>query len=159
MQAVAQLDEDDADVLGHGEEHLAQVLRLHPVPRRRSVRADVQRQLVELGHAVDEPRDFVAEPLVQDLVGDAAVFLHVVQQRRRERVPVQFEARDEVGDGERVGDVRVAGLAHLALVALGGEFVGVLDGWPRRLGGEVLGSAGEHGIERRRPAATGSSMS
>ena len=31
VEPVAELDEDDADVLGHGEEHLAQVLRLHAV--------------------------------------------------------------------------------------------------------------------------------
>ncbi len=54
VQAIGEFDDDDADVFGHRQEHLAKVfdlrvfLRLVGDPR-------------ELGHALDELRDLVAE--------------------------------------------------------------------------------------------------
>ncbi len=56
MQPVGELDEDDADVLGHRDEHLAQVLALLLGQR-------LELDLAELGHPVDEIGHLVAEPL------------------------------------------------------------------------------------------------
>ena len=51
----------------------------------------------------------------------------VVQQRGRERDVVEAEIGEDHRDAERVGDVRVARPAHLVLVGVAGDLVGVLD--------------------------------
>ena len=54
VEAIAQLDQDDADIARHREQHLAEVLRLLLLARG-------VRQLAELRHALDEERDLLAE--------------------------------------------------------------------------------------------------
>ena len=119
MQPVGQLDDQHPDVAGHRHDHLADGLGL----RRLAVR-----HLVELGDAVDQHRDLVAEVRraagVERVVG---VLDRVVQQRRRERRRRHAELGEDRRDGQRVGDVRVAALALLAAVGLLGHVVGALD--------------------------------
>ncbi len=58
VQPVGELDDDDADVLGHGQEHLAHVLGLlllHGLGLP---------NLAELRDAVDQARDVAAEALL-----------------------------------------------------------------------------------------------
>ena len=146
MEPVGELDHQDADVAGHGHDHLAHGLGLGGV---------AVGHLVELGDAVDEHRDLTAEVLLQ--LGEAVggVLDGVVQQRRRQRRRGHAELGEDRGDGQRVGDVGVAGLALLAPVGLLGDDVGPLDD------GEVgLGVGGAHRLEQRlehrvgrRPAA------
>ena len=75
MQAVGQLDQHDADVLGHGQEHLAHVLgpQVLAVQRRASPRLialDVEElHLVELGDAVDQARDLATEAASSSAIG------------------------------------------------------------------------------------------
>ena len=117
MQAVGELDQDDAHVARHREQHLAEVLGLRFLLR-------LELDLVELGDAVDQLGDRLAE-VARDLgLGDRGVFGHVVQQRRGERLRVHVPLREDVGDGERVGDIRLAGLAELAFVRRLAEVVG-----------------------------------
>ena len=54
MQAIGELDEDDANVLDHREHHFAEALGLGFGPR-------TELDLVELADAVDEQCDFRAE--------------------------------------------------------------------------------------------------
>ena len=56
VQAVGELDDDDANVGDHGEQHLADVLGL-------VVFAVGELDLVELGDAFDDVRDLLAEAL------------------------------------------------------------------------------------------------
>ena len=79
VQAVGELDDDDADVLGHRQEHLAQVLDLRVFFR-------LVRDARQLGDAVDELRDLVAELLGDLLARDDRVFDDVVQQRGGDRL-------------------------------------------------------------------------
>ena len=58
VQAVGELDEQDADVARHRDDHLADVLGLRQL-------AGAELDLVELGQAVDDPGDLVAEPLLE----------------------------------------------------------------------------------------------
>ena len=83
--------------------------------------------LVELGDAVDEVGDLVAELVGQLLERVAGVFDGVVQQRRDQRGRVHAQFGEDVRDGERMRDVRVAGLAELAGVPLLGDVVGALQ--------------------------------
>ena len=58
MEAVGELDDDDANVVAHGEEHLAKVPRLLLVHR-----GDLDAR--ELGHAVDEVGDGLAKEALE----------------------------------------------------------------------------------------------
>ena len=117
MQAVGQLDQDDAHVARHGQQHLAEGLGLVFLAR-------VELELVELGDAVDQFGDRLAEALDQLGLGDAGVLDHVVQQRGHQRLRVELPFGALRRDRERMGDVGLAAVAQLAQVGLVGEAVG-----------------------------------
>ena len=109
VQAVRELDQDDAHVARHREQHLAEILGLRFF-------LGLELDLVELRDAVDQLGDALAE-VARDLgLGDRGVLRHVVQQRRSQRLRVHVPLREDVGDRERVGDVGLAGLAVLPFV-------------------------------------------
>ncbi|MNS61587.1 hypothetical protein D3C72_946190 [compost metagenome] len=117
VRAVGQLDQDDAHVARHGQQHLAEGLGLVLFAR-------VGLQLVELGEPVDQLGNRGAEALDELRLGDTAVLDGIVQQRGHERLGVElpFGALRRHGDG--VGDVRLAAVAQLPEVGLVGEAVG-----------------------------------
>ncbi|GHG65432.1 hypothetical protein GCM10018980_57150 [Streptomyces capoamus] len=118
VQAVRELDDQDARVLGHRHDHLAHGLGL---------RGLAELDLVQLGDAVDEEGHGVAEvaaELVQAVLG---VLDGVVQQPRHQCGRIHAQLGEDGGDGERVRDVRVAALALLAAVPALGDLVGALD--------------------------------
>ena len=121
VQAVGQLDDDDADVAAHGEEHLAQVQRLLGVHR-------VDLDGGELGDAVDELGHRLAEQAHEVLERGGGVLHRVVQQRGADDVLVHVQVvRQDEGDLDGVVDVGLAAAALLVAVELGGEAVGLVD--------------------------------
>ena len=72
VQAVRQFDEDDADVVHHGEHHLAEVFRLLLFPGG-------EIDLADLGDALDDVRDLFAELLADIDDGDRSVLDGIVQ--------------------------------------------------------------------------------
>ena len=124
VEAVAELDEHDAHVGGHGQQHLAQVLGLDAASL---LFGDAQGEAAELGQSLDKLSGLLAEALGDLLVGDVAVLLHVVEEGGDEGGLVELEPGDELGYFERVGDVGIAGAAHLAVVAGLGELVCIGD--------------------------------
>ena len=128
VQPVGQLDDDDANVLRHGQEHLAHVLRLHRLIdgdglRLRRLFGDV----LQLCRAVDEVGDLGAEAALQLLVWHAAVLLDIVQERGCDGDGVELEVRNSERRVQRVDHVRFARSAKLAGVARLGEAVRLLD--------------------------------
>ena len=111
VEAVGELDEDDPDVLGHRQQHLADVLGL-------LLLVAVGAEARQLRDAVDELGDLGAEALLD--VGQAVlgVLGDVVQERGLDRDRVDAELGQDLGRGDRVGDVRLAGRAALAGVGL-----------------------------------------
>jgi hypothetical protein len=83
VQAVGQLDQDDAHVARHGQQHLAEGLGL-------AFLAGVELQLVQLGQPVHQLGHRRAEALDQLGLGDAAVLHGVVQQRGHHGLGVQL---------------------------------------------------------------------
>ena len=121
VQAVGQLDDDDADVLGHGEEHLAQVERLLLGQARHG---DVR----ELRHAVNQLGDLGPKELGELIERGIGVFDGVMEKARAQHVNVGVEVlRQDDGDFHRVVDVRLARLALLVAMVGARKLIGALN--------------------------------
>ena len=107
--AVAELDQQHADVARHRDDHLAEVLRLAVL-----LRGEVD--LAELGDPVDEEGDLAAELALDVVDGGERVLDHVVQEPGADAGGVELEVGDDAGHAGRVDEVRVAALAHLLAV-------------------------------------------
>ena len=117
VQAVGELHHHHADVVHHGEQHLADVFGLAGFGREQIEPAD-------FGDAFDEPRDIRAKLLGDLLERNFGVFDHVVKKRGAERGDVELHVREEVRDFDGMRKVGLAGKARLRFVLLGGEIVG-----------------------------------
>ena len=121
VDAVGQLDQHDADVLDHGEEHFAKALGL-PVLGREEV------EFAELGDAVHAAGHVDAELLAHLVSGDAGVLHHVVQQAGLHADHIHTHFGEDMGDQDGVEHVGLARIAGLALVVAAGEAVGLFEG-------------------------------
>ena len=101
VQAVRQLDNNDAHVLRHGDEHLAEVLRppLLPLEVRQLV------ELADLGLPLHDAAHRGAEAALQLLGRYPAVLQGVVEEACGHRVGVHLQAGQNLGHGHGVGDV------------------------------------------------------
>ena len=122
VQTVAELDENDADVLGHGQKHLAESLDV-------SLLLVVDLQGHDLGQTLHQHGHVGAEALGDLLaVGLFSAILHrVVEQGGADGVGIQLQSRHDLGHGDGVGDVGITALAELPLVELGRIVKGGLD--------------------------------
>ena len=107
VKAVGELDQDHADVLRHGHDHLSVVLGL-------GLLAALEADPGQLGDALDELRDLVAERDAELLDVGLRVLDHIVEKRRGDRLGVEVKLRADQRDPERMVDERFAGAAHLA---------------------------------------------
>ena len=123
--AIGELDQDDADVARHRQEHLAEVLRLLLLARG-------EVDLADLGDPVDQAGDLLAEHVLQLRQRGERVLDGVVQEAGRHAGDVESQVGDDPGDLEGVGEVGLAGQPSLAAMHLLREFVGPLDGLERR---------------------------
>ena len=120
VQAITEFDEHHANVLRHGEEHLANVLGVL------LLRAHC-RELAQLGDAINKDADLIAESLCDLGGGHRRVLGNVVEQRRHEGCRIKAE----VGKNQRrlsgVCHIRLTRCAHLCAVRLDGEEEGVVN--------------------------------
>ena len=147
VQPVGELDQHDAHVARHRQQHLAEVLGLRLLGRR-------ELQLVELRDAVDQLGDGAAEALGQLVLRDAGILQHVVQQRCLDRGTIEVPVGQDLGDRQRVRDVRRAAAPELAEMRLVGEaerLLDLLDVGRREVLLDALGQRGDggHAIGRR----------
>ena len=101
VQAVGELDQDHPDVLGHRQDHLAEVLGL-------LFFGGLERDLRKLRHAVDEFRDVLAELLFNLLERRVRVLDGVVQKSGDDARNVEPELGQGLGDVGRMNHVRLA---------------------------------------------------
>ena len=128
MEAVSEFDEDDADVLRHGDEHLAKALGLAAALGDEGLRAAGERvELGEFRNAVDEFGYVVAEERTELVGGDATVLDDIVEERSGDGGAVEVELREVLRGGERVLDVGFAGVASLPVVGVGGKLEGAFN--------------------------------
>ena len=114
---IRELDEDDAQILRHREQHLAEALGLR-------LGGAVEAQVIDLADTIDEQRNVVAEPFLN--LGQRArrVLDDVVQQRGLDRAGVEVQPGQYFGYRDRMRDVGIAVAPLLALVSLRAELVG-----------------------------------
>ena len=107
--SVCQFDQDDPNVPGHGQQHLAERLRLAFFP-------GVEMQPVQLGQAINQFGNSRAKPFYQFRFGYATVFNGVVKQSCHQRLGIQPPvcALSRYSDG--VGDIRLTVVSKLAEV-------------------------------------------
>jgi hypothetical protein len=82
---------------------------------------------IDLRDAVHQLGHGLAEALGDLALGGGGVLDRVVQQRRHQGLRVEVPLGEDLGDGERVRDVRLAALAILARVRGARDLVGLLD--------------------------------
>ena len=116
VQTVGELDDDDADVLGHGDEHLADVLRLLLLVSR-------QRDFTEFGDAADELGDLIAKGRGKVFEGNVGVLDRVVQDGGDDGLVVHAEVKEDARDCDRVHDVGLTGITALVFMGLRREVV------------------------------------
>ena len=145
VQPVGELDEDDAHVARHRQQHLAKRLGLRLFLGRKL-------QLVELGQSIDQLCGGRAELLDQSRLGDAAVLDRVVHQRGHHCLRVELPLGTQSSDRDRVSDVGLAAGAELAEMRFVGEPVGVADALDVRLG-QVVQLVQQRGERRGRRLA------
>lgn len=117
VQAVGELDDDDADVLRHRHENFAEVLRFLLLARLKD-------DLIQFGDARNEQKHLVAEVAADVLLGDGSILDDVVQKGSRDRRAVQSQLDEDLRHGARVDEVRLARGALLPAVRLLGVAVG-----------------------------------
>ena len=120
VQTIGQLDQDHADVAGHGHGHLLEVFRL-----RLGLGFEVH--LGQFADPVDQLGHGFAKLGVQCFLGDAGVFDHVMQHRSHQALMVHVHVCQDARHSQRVGDVGFAAAAALAVVGLFGVEVGAAD--------------------------------
>ena len=120
MQAVGQLHQEHADVRRHGENELAQVLGLLG-----ALRLDFQAR--QLGHAIDQARDVLAEHAGDLVARGVGILDRVVQQAGDDRGGVELHLGQDAGHLDGMGEIRVARGAELGAVLLQAVDVGAIQ--------------------------------
>ncbi len=120
VQAVGELDQQHARVVGDGEQELAEILRLLGV-------LGGEIEFVELGEPVDQAADLGPEDLVDLLAGGGRVLDRVVQHRGDDRRIVELEIGQDRGDLERMGKERIARGALLRPMGLHRVNIGAIE--------------------------------
>ncbi len=120
VEAVGELDEDDADVGDHGQQHLADVFCL-------AVFAIGELNFVDLGDAFDDVGDLIAEAGFNLLTGGGRVFDGVVEEAGGDGGRVHLHFGENFSHFKRMDDVGLARGTHLALVVLDAEVPGFAD--------------------------------
>ena len=128
MEPVSQLDDDDANVLRHGHQHLADALSLS-VALGDIFCGPVLRQKVkscELGDAVHQTGYLNPETLLQLLLREATVLNDIVEKGGGQRSGVLAEIGKVEGCAQGVFNIGLARHAGLAIMLLGGKLISLL---------------------------------
>ena len=115
MQPVCQLDDDHPQVLGHGQEHLPQVLGLHLHLVRHVP------DLCQLGNPVHQLRYLFAKLVFKLLQRDVRILHHIMKDPGADGVAIHVHVDQYQSYLERVNDIRFSGFSPLLLVGRAGQ--------------------------------------
>jgi hypothetical protein len=120
VQPVGQLDEDDADIIGHGEEHLAEVFRL-------ALLFGLEVNFTDLGDAVYQVGNLFAEHPGKLFQCGQGIFNGIVQQTGNHRRDIELQVGKNGRNLHRVHQIRLTGEPCLSLMHLGAVDIGLAD--------------------------------
>ena len=120
VETVGQLDDDDPDVPGHGDEHLPQVLHL-------GLFLAAVNDLAQAGDAVDQIGHRAAELLFQRGICGAGVLQTVMEQTGHDGIGVHAQLSQDARHRHRMDEIGLAAAALLPLVGLLGKMIGLCD--------------------------------
>ena len=115
MKPVGNLNQHHPDVLGHGHEHLAQILHL-------GLLGAGEIGPGQLGDTLHQLRDGLPEEPLDFLVGGIGVLNAVMEQGAQNGIHVQAHLRDDFGHRQGVDDIGGAVLALLLFMLVVGVF-------------------------------------
>jgi hypothetical protein len=101
MQPVGELDEQDPNVLGHGEDELAEILGLLCL-------IGLQLDPRQLGHTINQPCDVRTEYPFDVIEGGNRVFDRIVQQPGHDRRGIELHLGKDARNLDGMGKVRIA---------------------------------------------------
>ena len=113
MQAIRKLNQNNADILCHSEEHLTKVfcLHVHLIYFIRFIR-----QLSEFGHAVYQKRNLSAKFCRYLLVCHYRILYHIMQKPGNNRFLIQFQFRQDNSNAEGMNNIRFSRFTYLLFV-------------------------------------------
>ena len=111
MQTVRQLHDDNADILCHRQQHLADVLCL-------TLFLGGIVELGQLGNAVYHQGNIIAKQLFDFPDGCFGILHHIVQKSRADGLGIHTQLHQNLSNRQRMGDVWLSGLSHLAIMRL-----------------------------------------
>ena len=120
MEAIGKLDEHDADIVRHRDDHLAEILGL-------LFFAALERDLGDFRHPIDQFRNLGTELVAHLLELSGGVFHDVMQQRGHDRGDIQLELRRDRRDRQRMAHEGLAGQPLLLGMLEGCEVVRFAD--------------------------------
>ncbi len=136
VQAVRELDQHHADVVHHGQHHLAHVLRL-------ALFFAGKLDLVDLGDPIHNTHHLLAELLQDVFASGLGVFDGIVQQTRGDSDGIQLHLRKDLCHLQRMHQIGLTGGASLPGMVLKRVRIGFLDYF------EVVGGpVGAHGVHQ-----------
>ena len=147
VKPIGQLDQQDANVLGHREEHLPEVFGLFFSP------GFLEMKLSDLRDPVDHLEHFLAEGGLDLLRSEGCVLEGIVKKGRHEAVGVDLHLRQDHRDIQGMIDVGVPRLAHLAFVGCESHEIGLADEVEPLGPGVVPGNGFEKGVDRDDPVS------
>lgn len=113
VQAVGQLDQDHANVAGHGHGHFLEVFSL-------GFGLGLEVHLGQFADPIDQFGHGFTELRLQRFFGNPGVFDHVMQHGRHQTLMVHMHVGKNIRHRKRMRDVRLATAAALAVVGLFG---------------------------------------
>ena len=134
VQTIGQLDENDTHIVRHCQQHFAKIFCLR-------IFAGLKQDAVQFAQPIDQFRNRFTEFFGNLFGGGVGIFHHVMQQCGNDRLNIEVQGGQDARDSNRVGDIRIAGLARLALVRGAAEFdrlADVLDVLRFKVGGGFL---------------------
>ena len=128
VEAVGQFDQNDADILGHCQEHLSQISCLFFLLYLCFVFIVAgESEFFQFGDAVHKECHVGPEQFLDLFFGHDRVFHYIVKKTRRNSLFIKFQIRKDQSHVKRVNDVGLAGFALLPFVGLSGNLVAFLD--------------------------------
>ena len=120
VQTIRQLDQQHADIFGHGEQKLAQVFCRPLVFWHRF-------DLGQLGHAIHQPRDFGPEIKLNIFNRRQRILDRIMQQSGHDGFLVKLKIGHQSGNLDRMAEIGITAGALLRPVFLNGVDIGAVQ--------------------------------